>query len=655
MNVDHYVTSFSYLQIPKRDNLPPFFRRLLERIMRNGVLPFVRILSLILDSGFSFKGVKRFPEYMLEMSDGTKLATDVYLPKKVYKKRSKCPTMLIRLPYWKDSFSYLAHFYAIHGFAVVLQDVRGCAHSEGFNFYLLADRSDGLETLQWIKKQFWYNGKIGMNGGSYFGLTQLCVSFKNEGILTCISPAICSTLNLWNSSGGLNIHSLTTAMYRILLNITVNREKPPVDLLPREIQERYLNPTTALYNDPLEKQSSILKFSDFKDLNLDKVKRKIAEHYLNNHVNFKKRNFSLFFKFLNDFLFHQKIEKDTERMLGLLDYAVEHVEQPVFMLAGWQDMFLEHQLKDFLELQKNANDFVKKHSKMVIGPWAHAESGHPESTLFNAGMLMFYKLFLNKQWFDYWLKEKRSTFTDIDKPPIKYWVMGRNLWRYTDYWPPKEIRYRKLYLHSDGDANSMKVHGKLSPKYPKEEPPDQYEFDPMNPVITRGGRNLDILKGSHDQKDAEQRLDVLVYTSNVLQKGIEITGLVKMVLFAASSAQDTDFMVKLVDVFPNGKAYNILDAGIRARFRNGISAPSLINPDEIIKYTIELGNTSNLFRKGHRIRLEITSSNFPRFDINSNLGGKGKPFEYMKAVQKIYHDKNHPSYLIMPVYSKSNK
>ena len=174
----------------------------------------------------------------------------------------------------------------------------------------------------------------------------------------------------------------------------------------------------------------------------------------------------------------------------------------------------------------------------------------------------------------------------------------------------------------------------------------------MDPVITKGGRNLGILKGAHDQRDAEKRKDVLVYSTEPLSKGIEITGPVKMILYASSSAKDTDFMVKLVDVYPRGKAINILDAGIRARFREGEENPSLIEPNKVYNYEIELGNTSNYFRRGHKIRVEITSSNFPRFDINSNLGGEGEPGDYIVVKQKIYHTKQYPSHLLVPIMKK---
>jgi putative CocE/NonD family hydrolase len=322
------------------------------------------------------------------------------------------------------------------------------------------------------------------------------------------------------------------------------------------------------------------------------------------------------------------------------------------MLAGWQDMFFEKQLKDFQEFKGTATGDAKKYSKMQIGSWAHAAIGHPESKIRNGGMLSFFRGFLNLKWNQYWLMDDKNAFPDIDKPSIKYWVMGKNFWRYTENWPPKNIEYFKLYLHSNGDANSRKGGGILNFEKPTNEKEDNYIFNPMNPVITKGGRNLLILKGAQNQKDAEKRRDVLVYSTKKLKGGIEITGSIKMILYASSTATDTDFMVKLVDVFPLGKALNILDAGIRARFRNGDDNPSLIESGKVYQYEIELGNTSNYFRKGHRIRIEITSSNFPRFDINSNLGGDGKPEDYLIAKQKIFHLKEFPSHLIIPVFKK---
>jgi hypothetical protein len=601
----------------------------------------------MLGLGYKKNGVKKPPETFVQLKDGVKLATDIYIPKKIYKKKSKCPTILVRLPYWKDVFSFLGYAYASHGFAVIIQDIRGTGHSTGFNYYLFTEREDGLETLKWISKQFWYNQKIGMVGASYFGITQLALSWDNK-YLTCISPAITSTLNLWKDNGGLQIHAITTSIYRIMINIVSHREMPSVQTISKLMYERYLNPKYALFNDPLEKKSRI-KLSQLQGKSIQEIQNLLVAYYNVKDFDPCKRNYQIYFKFLKDFLITQSLEKDTYKMSGFLEMDPTKISQPIFMLGGWQDMFIEKQLYDFLEIREKSTGDSRKYSKMVIGPWAHGTIGHPESIIKNAGILCFLKGFFNLKWNRYWLMEDEDAFHDINKPSIKYWTIGKNYWNYTEEWPPDKIKYYKLFIHSAGKANSINSDGILNFEEPLNEIEDEYIFDPMNPVITKGGRNLNILKGAHNQKDAEKREDVLIYSTEKLKKGIEITGPVKMILYASSSATDTDFMVKLVDVYPRGKALNVLDGGIRTRFRNGDRDPSLIEPGKVYKYEIDLGNTSIYFRKNHKIRIEITSSNFPRFDINSNLGGENHPDDYIIAKQHIFHSQEFPSHLIIPI------
>ncbi|MFX1420151.1 MAG: CocE/NonD family hydrolase [Promethearchaeota archaeon] len=638
----------SYLKVPIKARLPKIIWKLTRFIIKYGSVPLVKILGISLSLGNAKNKVKRYPETFIELKDGVKLATNIYVPKEIFKKKGKCPTILIRLPYWKDIFSFLGYGYAGYGFVAIIQDIRGTGHSTGFNFYLFTERDDGLKTLKWISKQYWYNGKIGMVGASYFGLTQLALSWDNE-YLTCISPAITSTLNLWKNNGGLQIHALTTSIYRIMVNIVTHKEIPQVQTLTKLMYERFLNPKYALFNEPIKKKSQI-RLSQLKGKSIKEIQDLLVAYYKVKNFDPSKRSYNIYFKFLNDFLITRGLDKDTHKMSGFLEMDATKLSQPVFMLAGWQDMFLEKQLSDFLEIKERAIGDVRKFSKMLIGSWAHGAIGHPESRIRNGGMIEFFKRFFNLNWNCYWLMDDNKSFPDINKPSIKYWIMGKNTWRYTEKWPPEKMKYEKLYIHSGGNANSIQGDGFLSINQPTNDLEDKYIFDPMDPVITKGGRNLLIVKGAQNQKDAERRNDVLVYSTEPLNEGVEITGPIKMVLYASSSAIDTDFMVKLVDVFPRGKALNILDGGIRARFRNGDDVPSLIEAGKVYKYEIELGNTSNYFRKGHKIRIEITSSNFPRFDINSNLGGEGQLGEYIVAEQKIYHSAEFPSHLLLPIF-----
>lgn len=638
-----FITDTWFLKLKFRIPKPKELNHIQLKLLNSMVSQIIKILGPMLGFGRVQNNVVRLKECMVTLKDGTRLATDIYLPKNVFKKKGKCPTILIRLPYWKDGyFSVFGHAFASYGYALVIQDSRGCAHSEGFNFFLQTERQDGLDTLEWITKHFWYNGKIGMAGGSYFGMTQNVLSWDNK-YLTCIAPAICCFSNLWRYHGGLNIHELSTAIYQIMLSIVIFREKPPVDLYTQEMQNLWLNPRYALYNPPIQKKGKYLKFSDFIGKTVEECVEILADFYKIEKWSLTKRNYKIYFKFLEDFL---KLEKDIERMPGLFELDFSKFSQPAFFQAGWQDMFLEHILRDFLELKAKAPPEVNKYLKLAIGPWGHADKGHPQGN-----MIEFIKDFMKKDWYDYWLKGDKSAFKEINTPSIRYYVMGRKLWRYLETWPPKNVEYKNFYLHSKGRANSKKGDGALSFDQPLEESEDKYIFDPLHPVITRGGQNLAILKGAHDQKKAEKRKDVLIYTSEPFENGIEITGPIKVVLYASSSAKDTDFTVKLVDVYPRGKAINILDTGIRARFRNGeTKPPSFIEPGKVIKYEFELGNTSNYFRPGHCIRVEISSSNFPRFDINANMGGEGKPGDYATAEQKIYHNQENPTHLIIPVF-----
>jgi len=497
MKSESYATNYNYLNVKVKPRYPKFLHKIVLYLMEHASLPVVKILGPILGFGISKGGVKRYPELFLKLKDGTKLATDVYIPKKVFKKRGKAPTIVIRLPYWKNRFSILGVAFAAYGYVTIMQDTRGCAHSEGFNFFLQTERDDGLELLKWISKQYWYNGKIGTTGGSYFGMTQNVLSWDND-LLTCINPAVCSFSNLWRNNGGLNIHSLSTSIYRIMINVSVNREAPLVDLFTNEMQELFLNPRYALYNDPIVKKGEFLKFSDFLGKSIDECVQIISDFYKMDKWNLSKRNFKIYFKFLEDFL---KMEKDIENMPGLFNFDIKKFSQPAYFLAGWQDMFIEHIIKDFTDLKKYSKGEAQKYSKLIIGPWAHADKGHPEGSILEFGIR-----FLNKGWFDYWLKENKNAFPLIEKPSIRYYTYGSKLWSYTEEWPPKGVEYRQLYFHSNGNANSANGNGILSFEQPNsDEPEDHYTFDPLNPVITRGGKNLGILKGSQKQRKSERR------------------------------------------------------------------------------------------------------------------------------------------------------
>jgi putative CocE/NonD family hydrolase len=256
---------------------------------------------------------------------------------------------------------------------------------------------------------------------------------------------------------------------------------------------------------------------------------------------------------------------------------------------------------------------------------------------------------IRAKWFDHWLKAKK---TDVaEQAPFKIFVMGRKEWRDEQEWPLARTQYTPYYFHSNGSANTLEGDGKLSAENPGQQPADRFVYDPEDPAPTLGGNNLSRCPaGPRDQTVAEQREDVLVFTSGELTEELEVTGPVKVVLYAASSATDTDWTAKLVDVWPDGRPINLCDGIVRARYRESADKPTLIQPEKIYRYEIDLWVTSNVFLPGHKIRVEISSSNFPRFDHNPNTGHPfGADAELIKANQTVHHTDEHPSHVLLPV------
>jgi putative CocE/NonD family hydrolase len=296
---------------------------------------------------------------------------------------------------------------------------------------------------------------------------------------------------------------------------------------------------------------------------------------------------------------------------------------------------------------------ARAQQKLLVGPWAHRfPYTSPSST--DTGDIDFgdnARIELHEtqlRWFDYWLKGIDTGMAD--DPPIKLFVMGENVWRDESEWPLARTRYTPYYLHSQGRANSLQGDGQLSAIAPAEEPPDRYVYNPNDPVPTGGGNTLIIPMGVQDQRPIEARPDVLVYTSKPLAEPVEVTGPITVELYAASSAPDTDFTAKLVDVRPDGYAQNLADGIIRARYRVSRSIATLLTPGEVTRFSIDLWATSHVFFAGHRLRVEIASSNFPRFDRNLNTGADQATSTHMQsAEQTVFHDARYPSHIRLPI------
>jgi len=357
----------------------------------------------------------------------------------------------------------------------------------------------------------------------------------------------------------------------------------------------------------------------------------------------------------------QKVSADTtDQMIELMSYPgfalssddfnfkdrYRQVSAPALMIAGWYDIFLAGQLDDFMAMRKMAPGDAGRYTRIIIGPWGHIRGKHPDAGQ-EASLGVMIKDLMVFKWFDRWLRGEEN---GIEKQaPILLYVMNKNEWRPEQEWPLARTRYTDYYFHSNGRANSRSGDGAISAEKSMEEAADKFEYDPLQPVPTHGGNNLLESVGAMDQKKIEARQDVLVYTTPALTEAVEATGPITVTLYAASSTRDTDFTAKLCDVYPDGRSLNLADGIIRARYRESLTEPSLIEPGKIYEYKIDLWSTSNLFPKGHRIRVQVSSSNFPRFDRNSNAGGEGGKDKVIKAEQTIYHDAAHPSHITLPI------
>ena len=543
------------------------------------------------------------PEVLFEadvktpMRDGTKLAANIFRPKQ----EGRYPVVLMRTPYGKaGENAEEPRRYVAAGYAVVLQDCRGRGKSEGVWDPFRYDVVDGYDTQEWVGGQPWCNGSIGTAGGSYVGWTQWAPAPQGSRYVKAMVPNVPfgNDYDLAYNGGA----------FQLALLMGWGAAVGGVALTPDKLQESFRHLPLSTYGDQFEKKVPYLN---------DWVKHNTYDDY------WKKRS---------------------------MDYRYAEVTVPVLNVGGWYDIFSKTTLELVTQVRKASKDrAIRRNQFVIMGPWVHGVGPRKVGELdFGPDAAVSVAAWQFK-WFEYWLKGRETGVQDW--PAYYLFVMGENRWRGESEWPIQRARVTPYYLQSGGHAGSLKGDGTLSLTLPGEQPADKFTYEPTNPVPSLGGNNLvGALAGPRDQSQLEEREDVLVYTTPALEQDVEVTGPVKLVLWAASSAKDTDFTGKLVDVHPDGKAYNLCDGIQRAQFRHGMEHPELLEPGKPTRFDIDLWVTSNLFKRGHRIRLEVASSNFPRFDRNPN---SGKPFgtdtELLSARQTIFHDGEHPSHLLLPV------
>ena len=535
---------------------------------------------------------------MIPMSDGTDLAANLFKPTG----EGPFPTILIRSPYGKgNEKNGQGRFYANNGYAMVIQDCRGRGDSEGLWDPFRFDAHDGYDTQEWVGKQKWCNGKIGTAGGSYLGWTQWASAPLGSQYLTAMAPVVpfCNGYD----------NAYYDGAFQLALMMSWGAAQGGARLPAGKISEAFRFLPLNRFDDQLDKEV----------------------FYLENWVK-------------------HPVDDDYWGKRGIGREAFDDVTVPVLNIGGWYDIFSKETLEMINGVRdESSNRAVRRNQFAIIGPWAHGVGRSKVGALdFGADAVMDIGK-IQKKWFDYWLRDEDTEVEDW--PAFQIFVMGDNKWRGESEWPLARTEYTPFYLHGKDKANSIDGDGGLIEVKPESSASDTFKYDPNNPIPTMGGNNLGgAPSGPHDQSEVERRDDVLVYTSMPVVNPIEITGPVKMILYAASSAEDTDFTAKLVDVHPDGKAYNLCDGIIRARWRNSETEPELIEPGQAYRYEIDLWVTSNVFNAGHQIRVEISSSNFPRFDRNPNSGLPfGTDTELNVATQTIFHGPDQASHLLLPV------
>ncbi|HIM46546.1 MAG TPA: CocE/NonD family hydrolase [Alphaproteobacteria bacterium] len=556
----------------------------------------------------------------MKMRDGVELQADIYTPKE----DGEYPVLLLRLPYDKTvaEVQALMHpeWYARHGYIVVSQDTRGRGASGGEFRPFHDECNDGVDTIKACVKLKKSNGKVGTYGFSYPGQTQLLSAVKRPKGFTTMIPALTSdgVYDDWTFKNGV-LHQAFVQGWAAYLSIgEVFRKGKPAEVRPA-----------------IQRLTGICDSYDHLPLT--------------NHPDLPKKYNSFYYEWLK----HPTYDAYWKKWQTADKYG--EIDVPALHIGGWYDIFVEGNIRNYLGLKEGAKtEEARAGQKLVIGPWYHMPWTQAMGEMDFGPEARNRTDELALRWFDHWMRGVDNGI--MDEPPISVFVMGANKWRQADEWPLKNTNFTKFYMHSGGHANSLNGDGMLTRQEPGEEPHDIYVADPGYPVPSLGGRSCCLAAfapmGPMDQRPVETRNDVLVFTSAPLAQDVAVIGPVDATLYAASSADDTDFTVKLVDVYPDGRAINIVDAIQRASHRESSEKPSAIKPGKVYEYSFRVGSTAIRFAKGHRIRVEIASSNFPTFERHLNKFRKkmdGGYYDGFVATQRFFHDSQRPSHITLPL------
>ncbi|MBI4582068.1 MAG: CocE/NonD family hydrolase [Planctomycetes bacterium] len=527
---------------------------------------------------------------MVPMRDGVRLATDVYLPADG---KGRWPALLVRTPYNKNGYGPEFGSWAARGYAMIVQDMRGRFASEGVDLAFLdcgdGPRKDGLDTVNWIAAQPWCDGKVGTLGASAMGITQ--------NMLAAVEAA----------------PDALVAQYIIVAAGSLYHQ--------------------AAYWGGASRLEAVMGYVLFNVFHPDNVWLDVL---------------------------HPMYDRHWQRLDSIA--VIDHARVPAVFYGGWYDVFLAGTLETFLARQQRGGPGARGQAHLVIGPWCHGGPGtdaKPKRTgefLFPANSRKLPCPLSGVEWFDHYLKGQDN---GADRAPaVVYYTMGAvdepgapgNVWRMEPSWPPT-AEMTVWYLHADGTlgpakpADARAVGGGVTAATPR-----TFIADPHDPVPTHGGANLNLAQGSFDQRDVESRPDVLVFTSAPLDAPTEVTGPITATLHVASDGPDADFAVKLCDLYPDGRSMIVCDGILRARHRKGVDRIDPLTPGEVTTLTVDLTATSLVFNRGHRVRVSVAGSNYPRFDVNPNTGWPAWPFSPQRVAHNTLHcSPAHPSAITLPI------
>jgi len=580
---------------------------------------------------------------IVAMRDGVRLATDVYLPPLV-----SAPTIAVRTPYSRglEPHAGILLSLARRGYAVVSQDCRGTGDSEPESWdYYMYEQEDGYDLIEWISHQEWFDGFLGACGASYMGQTQWHMAMHPK--MTTIVPEV--------SGLGVAVNTVHLHMFFDAYARSVGKGESKVAVPYFELEREMLDETlaTGYFNEPLYSllpQSVLTRFPQLGKLTPEEAQRWLWEHYCS--LNCAGRA-----ALVKEVLGAQSVSiVEVEALSNIFGQRISHdahtlphprpeelcrtMHAPALMRTGWYDWGLNDALATWDLLMRAAPQPMRSRCRLLIAPSAHNMPGYHEGMAEHPELHHSYGTPNSLEMLLHWYAAVRESKTD-SWPIVTYYLMGANEWCTADAWPLKEARTVPLYLGADGAL------GMRQP--PENSAPDRYTYDPAHPTPTVGGSIVSYVypPGSVDVSQVQTRPDVLIYTTLPLEEDLDVVGPVRMVLYASSSAADTDFAARLSDVFPDGRAIQLQNGVLRARYRSIGEQPKLLEPWMVYRLEIDMWATANRFKAGHRLRVDISSADFPRFDRNTNRAGEdGAP---IPAQQRICHDARHPSHLLLPI------